>query len=546
MKNKSLSLGLLGILIALISFLAWIPGPFPFLLAIQFIPLFLIWDQESPLAYLRPNKKYLIPSLLFYSIIQLGFILYWISEVNIGAALYVIFLGAFMNSLCFLFLFRFWSNASDRLSRYFISIGFIAIWLGMEFIRERVFSLPWIHLGMGLSPYWKEIQWYSFTGPLGGSLWILVLNFAIYEALLALLRSIPTRKFSSFYSHILFLLAIIFIPILISWDSLNSRSHFYQRTIQVATVQTFINPRRTMIRDELAQLILLSKPQLRSNTEYLVWPENALGFAGSLDEEKIHFNPLIIKLKQFIQPYKNLSLVMGATTYKLISDQDTLWFNSSLQIENGDRISIYHKQILVPGIEKPAFSFPSQKYAWNEENPPIRLEDKVSAYMYLGGISHYFSEDGRPQVLYAQSGNGLGALICFESVFNSYARNLAIQGAGLFAVQSNDSWYPMSAGTIQHRDYSRILAISNHRSLIQSTNGGPSFLMSPKGEIIKDLDKSLEGGIQASLDLEEDPSFYSLHGDYMIFILPILLVLWGLLVLIRLLPALSWNRSKIE
>ena len=57
-------------------------------------------------------------------------------------------------------------------------------WLWAEhFYLNAEISFPWLVLGNGFAGDVWAVQWYEYTGVLGGSLWVLLANIAIFEAL---------------------------------------------------------------------------------------------------------------------------------------------------------------------------------------------------------------------------------------------------------------------------------------------------------------------------------------------------------------------------
>ena len=55
-------------------------------------------------------------------------------------------------------------------------------WIGFEYFHyDWESSWPWLSLGnvFSITPSW--IQWYSVTGVLGGSLWVLIVNLLLFR-----------------------------------------------------------------------------------------------------------------------------------------------------------------------------------------------------------------------------------------------------------------------------------------------------------------------------------------------------------------------------
>ena len=90
-----------------------------------------------------------------------------------------------LNSLQMALIFRIFRWFRRRWSGILPYIGFAALWLCWEhFYFTWQVSWPWLTLGNAFATNVKLVQWYSVTGTLGGSLWILVLNILIFRTFL--------------------------------------------------------------------------------------------------------------------------------------------------------------------------------------------------------------------------------------------------------------------------------------------------------------------------------------------------------------------------
>jgi apolipoprotein N-acyltransferase len=531
MKNR-LVLPFLLFLSSLAWYWAWPPGPFPWLLFILLIPLiYLADDHHENTAIAEPWIGRISLLCFFYCLISESMGIFWISRFNFLETLVPIFLGALTKTLAILFLKKAWKKTHTQFIRNLGSLGFIGLWVILEWVKENIFSYPWMNLGMGLSSVPRFIQWYEYTGILGGTFWILALNLLGYELMKSAFALNNPSKSSIRYRFLIW--AGLFIaPSLASFMRYESYSDFrnrhYNRTyahaVHMVLVQSNLNPYTekfdsALWKDQLKNFLNMSKASAKPNTEYIIWPETALEPWHGLNEDLLAGNRSLLKIRHFLVPYKNASLVTGALTYRIMegnpspfrkpengTPSDTLWYNSAIQVGNDENIEVYHKQVLVPGVEKSPLSF---GYSTSPRSQKPML--------YLGGIQHYFSQDGNSKILYSQSGLGLGVLICFESAFGHYARKLCLKGAGILAILSNDAWWGNSSEPYQHRDYARILAIENRRSLAQSSNGGISFFIGERGEILNEIPLATQGSMGASLDINEDLTFYTQYGDWMLY-----------------------------
>ena len=70
-----------------------------------------------------------------------------------------------------------------RSSRSFAYVVLVTGWIAAEhlYLRGQV-SFPWLLLGNGFANQTWAVQWYEWTGVFGGTLWVLIANLAIFEA----------------------------------------------------------------------------------------------------------------------------------------------------------------------------------------------------------------------------------------------------------------------------------------------------------------------------------------------------------------------------
>src|SRR5690606_33335663 len=64
---------------------------------------------------------------------------------------------------------------------WYFAIVFVAAWLSFEFIHLRwELSWPWLNIGNALARWPVVAQWYEFTGVLGGSMWVLTVDYLFF------------------------------------------------------------------------------------------------------------------------------------------------------------------------------------------------------------------------------------------------------------------------------------------------------------------------------------------------------------------------------
>ena len=108
---------------------------------------------------------------------------FWVCNATVGGGLFAIFANAFQMSLIF-GLFRLSKKKFTGILPY---IFLMVTWIAWErFYFDAEISWPWLVLGNSFARTTGAIQWYEFTGTLGGSLWIWLSNLGIFGMMAAL------------------------------------------------------------------------------------------------------------------------------------------------------------------------------------------------------------------------------------------------------------------------------------------------------------------------------------------------------------------------
>src|SRR5690606_36685779 len=60
-------------------------------------------------------------------------------------------------------------------------VGLISFWIGYEYLHQSWdLAFPWMTLGNGFANFHQLVQWYSYTGVYGGTLWIWTVNILVF------------------------------------------------------------------------------------------------------------------------------------------------------------------------------------------------------------------------------------------------------------------------------------------------------------------------------------------------------------------------------
>ncbi|NCB09508.1 MAG: apolipoprotein N-acyltransferase, partial [Bacteroidia bacterium] len=206
---------LLSVVSGLLLSLAWLGFP-GWTLFFAFIPL-LVLDR-----YLVDNK-FAFRSVSFWGHSFLAFLIWnglttwWIAHATLVGALMAILVNSFLMSLVFWLAHIARRNFTKNLGY----IAWIVFWITFEFFHFHwEIEWPWLTLGNGFANQVKMVQWYEFTGTLGGSLWILVMNVLLFKLFVAIKQK--TGSYQSRIGLVAGVLLVLFVPVIYSLFSYSS------------------------------------------------------------------------------------------------------------------------------------------------------------------------------------------------------------------------------------------------------------------------------------------------------------------------------------
>lgn len=394
-------------------------------------------------------------------------------------------------------------------------LAWIVFWLTFEFFHFHWdIEWPWLTLGNGFADNVSIIQWYEYTGTLGGSLWVWVINIAIFN----LLRAYSlTRNYRAVRYQAAFLSALVIIPVGIS---LIRYFTYTPRGISrnVLLVQPNIDPYSETfddgaINDKLAGFIRITDNALTPEADYIIGPETV--FEQQWEEDKLDMYPAFGRLREYTGTEGKPAIIIGASTYRIYRDPDQVtqtarksrdgafWydvFNSAIFSDHTGRNQVYHKSILVSGVEK----MPFRKY--------LRFLGDV--IIDLGGTTGTLGVQPYPTNFIAPNGDQLAPVICYESVFGGYVGRFVRKGAQLIVIITNDGWWKNTPGYRQHFSFARLRAVETRRDIARSANTGISGVISQRGDVLVKTGWWQEDALMAEVLLNDRLTFYVKTGDY--------------------------------
>lgn len=498
----------LAILSGILLSISW-NNIFPGLIFIALVPLLVLENDLSNRVTSKSGNLFWLSWLSFA--LWNGSAAWWVGYASLWGAIALLSFNSFWQAVVF-WLF----HISKRKLK--IKIGWLILvsyWLAYEYIYQRTeISWPWFNLGNIFGNMVELVQWYEYTGTLGGTLWVLLINIGIAGIVI---ESAKNRTLKSVRLKILSTAVLLLFPAVISIIMYNKYEENF-KPLKILIIQPNIDPYNDKFGNLTHQKqlnIILGEAEKTNSREidYFVGPETAI--LGKNIENRMLESNAIVRIKEFLKKNSGGRFVIGAETQKEYlpeevlphtarkNDSTNIWedrYNSAIQIDSSGSIQIYHKSKLVVGVEKMPFS----KYLKFLEKFPVKL----------GGTYGSLGDQDFRGTFAGGNSTSVAPIICFESIYGQYVTDYVKGGATILFVITNDGWWKNSLGTWQHLNLSRLRAIETRRSVVRSANTGISAFINQKGDIIHSLEIGKRGSIIENLNNNKQLTFYVKYGDY--------------------------------
>lgn len=491
-----------------------------------FVPLLLLEDKLSKDSSLSKARLKLTgyAYITFFSWNIL--VTWWVVYASLAGAS----MAFILNSLFMAIVFVIFSNIKNRINKPWAIWLLVPLWIGWEH-WHTLWDLTWTWLTLGnvfaFNHNW--VQWYEYTGTSGGTLWILVTNILVFQAI----KYNPALKLVS--KPILKIAFAIIIPVFISYAIVMLQKPLAQKGSgsNVVVVQPNIDPYNAKFsmdyQSQFLKVLNLVRDKVTAETDYLVLPETFI--TDGLNESTINdSDPIRWFRDSLIKKFPELKIITGADTYLYYENDKEATstsrkdeqsgknydvFNTALLIDK-TTTQIYHKSKLVPGVERMPF--------------PALLKPLESLAINMGGTMGSLGTQAERAVFHADDSTAVAPVVCYESVYADYITGYMRKGGNLIFIITNDGWWEDTPGYIQHLNYARLRAIENRRQIARSANTGISCFIDEFGNVSDATNWWVEAVIQKKIYKNESLTFFSRFGDlisYVSLTLAVLILLWG-------------------
>jgi apolipoprotein N-acyltransferase len=513
---------ILSLFSAVLLSISWPTYGIPFFIFFALVPLLIIEHDISKFSKIK-NKGWTIFGLNFltfaiWNIVTTGW-LYGARNPDGSHSLFAVVFPVLFNSFFYSFVFQWYHWYKKAQGTYFGLVFFVAIWMVFEKVHlSWEFTWPWLNLGNVFADYPQYIQWYDTLGATGGSFWILLINvFAFYT-----LRIWEAgRKRNPLILNSAILLGGIAIPMLISVWKYNNFDLKPLGTVNVLMLQPELNPyTEKYSKDSLTilnDLLTLAEKNSKGQIDFYIGPETSLPGFGSISETGFEQSEILNKTKEFLTKHPKSVFTTGISSHRFYPNEkeksETAYrtsagiyvdsYNSAVQIIPNQKVEVYHKGKLVPGVEM---------------FPYISILKPLlgNAMLNLGGTVASLGMDEERKTFNNPFNKGkMAPIICYESIYGEFVTEYVKKGANFLGIMTNDSWWGVTQGHEQLMAYARMRAIETRREIARSANSGISAHVDAKGDVLADTLYGDKTALFAKVNLYDHQTFYVRAGDFL-------------------------------
>lgn len=385
----------------------------------------------------------------------------------------------------------------------------------MELLRsDWLFGWPWLNLSNFFSSSPNYILWIKYTGSIGVSLWILLVNILISKIFTE--RSVTLKILKDVKLYLV--LILILFPVALS-------ALLYNRSEKGIGLAEFYIVHDTKRNSKKLPEVLDSIRSFQNNhprnasniISGILFPETFIEeeqWIDGLKDSKLHAQ-IIAGLKNlnlsFIACGVNISENKGKYKSANYNNRFKFWYdtyNSVLFYTQDDSFQIAYKSKLVPVEEYK----PSWLHWWHTESENYSYKEDGNRILRVNGAVSFLS------------------MICYESLYSSavYEKADSVSAILMFA---SEGFYPTINAQRDYLNITRLRAVESGKWIIKTARNGISAVINPQGEIIWETNSKFSTIKRVEIPLEKPESGCYTKNHTMIHLLLIFLP-----IIISLLP----------
>ena len=461
---------------------------------------------------------------------------FWVCNATVGGGIFAVLVNALQMSLVF-GVFRLGRRHLKGAVPYIL---LAATWIAWErFYFSAEISWPWLVLGNAFADSTRLVQWYEFTGSLGGSLWVWAVNLGIFGMLSALSGGSFARWNSKAKATAITALALVVVgPAVASAIIYSNYEERSEGAVDVVIGQPNLDPYHkfeSMTQAQQTDVLLaqyapvldtISRPFL------LLAPET---FTSDVWLPDVAASPTSRRFLNLLSDHQGSAILFGASSYRFSpsalppSDLATSWnggwlqsYNDAIMLDATGRAEVFHKSRLVVGTEL---------------TPWPKVFKKLDDWLckVTGTPGHMMGRcETQDHVTALHWGDiPVGCAVCYESVYGEYCTAYVKEGARFMTVITNDAWWGDTPGYRQHFNYSRLRAIELRRGVARCGNTGISAFIDQRGDVVRRGPWWEPAVLEGSVNLSSEQTFYVRNGDLTGRVCTLVFLLLAALLLVK-------------
>ncbi|PIE84031.1 MAG: apolipoprotein N-acyltransferase [Bacteroidia bacterium] len=503
--NSWYALGALG---AVLMCLPWSLGFSPVSLVAWLPWLYMLRGMSRRGSYWLQFARLLLPMYLWNALT-----VWWISGATVAGMLGAILaMGSMMAGVLTIVLWG-WRMRGQTFALLLLT----CIWVWYDyFFHNSEIAWSWLSMGNAWAAMPSLVQWYEYTGVLGGSLWVMLSGVLLF-GLVSGVRGRPRRQ-TVVLGGLLLLLWVV-PPVLSRAVAGEAQQLAEENPVEVVIIQPNIDPWKEKFNslsamEQVELMVRMADSLVTPQTRLVLCPETAI--AEALWEEEMGDNPFVNHIRAFLAKHPGVVWVTGATTFRAYPNgvgrtatarpMERLegWYydayNSALRIDTSQRVGRYIKSKLVVGTEMTPY--------------PEHMQWLNHLSIDLGGIAGSLGTQPYREVFSLPSGLRFAPIICYESVFGEYCHDFIRAGADFLTVITNDAWWGDTPGFREHFSFSQLRCVETRRWMARCGNTGISAIINPLGEVVESTGWWQRRGLRGVVYPLEGETFYVRHGDF--------------------------------
>ncbi len=388
----------------------------------------------------------------------------------------------------------FYRHLTKKRKAIFAPFAAASLWCVMEWLQTQFwFGVPWGRLAVTQYTKLPLIQSASLVGSLGiGFLMVLVNGF--------LALAVEEWQKSRSWKQPAALVAALLFAANLGYGMIAAAIPLKgENTFVAAAIQGNIASGDKWADDSLATSLaiytkLTEQAVEEKGASLVVWPETVIttDLSASGSQTRRAIGDLAARVKAHI--------AVGA-----YYTEDGNRYNAIYLFEPDGTVNetVYQKRHLVP---------------FGEYLPMREVIEVVLPFLAdINMLSSDLAQGDSPELFDSDLGT-IGALVCFDSIYETLTLDSVRDGANLMVLSTNDSWYKDSAAVYQHNGHAVLRAVETGRFFVRAANTGISSIITEKGRILSSLDPLVTGYTASEVSTHAHATPYTVIGNLIVWL----------------------------